>query len=64
VPWLTISDALAETEKLLGEDAQNQELLAEVKAWLQTIGSSTMQTLVSLTDTSSPAEWSMLRFSF
>src|SRR5665811_977858 len=26
--------------------------------------SSTMQTLVSLTDTSSPAEWSILRFSF
>ena len=26
--------------------------------------SSTMQTLVSLTDTSSPAKWSMLRFSF
>src|SRR6516164_2569249 len=25
---------------------------------------STMQTLVSLTDTSSPAKWSMLRFSF
>jgi hypothetical protein len=24
----------------------------------------TMQTLVSLTDTSSPAKWSMLRFSF
>jgi hypothetical protein len=26
--------------------------------------SSTMQTLVSLTDTSNPAKWSMLRFSF
>jgi hypothetical protein len=26
--------------------------------------SSTMQTLVSLTETSSPAKWSMLRFSF
>jgi len=26
--------------------------------------SSTMQTLVSLTDTSYPAKWSMLRFSF
>src|SRR5262249_7471720 len=26
--------------------------------------SSTMQTLVSLTDTSSPAKWAMLRFSF
>ena len=26
--------------------------------------SSTMQTLISLTDTSSPAKWSMLRFSF
>jgi hypothetical protein len=26
--------------------------------------SSTMQTLVSLTDTSSPAKWSKLRFSF
>jgi len=26
--------------------------------------SSTMQMLVSLTDTSNPAKWSMLRFSF
>jgi hypothetical protein len=26
--------------------------------------SSTMQTLVSLTDTSNPTKWSMLRFSF
>jgi hypothetical protein len=26
--------------------------------------SSTMQTLVSLTETSNPAKWSMLRFSF
>jgi hypothetical protein len=29
-----------------------------------TVASSKMQTLVSLTDTSSPAKWSMLRFSF
>jgi hypothetical protein len=44
---------------------QNKQLYKrQRKVFTILLVSSTMQTLVSLTDTSSPAQWSMLRFSF
>ena len=52
--------------KLVGGTLQHRQHLSLATFTSRTIlpASSTMQMLVSLTETSSPAKWSMLRFSF
>jgi hypothetical protein len=45
-------------------DLMELSMMATITSRTILPASSTMQTLLSFTDTSSPAKWSMLRFSF